>query len=152
MNFKYLLKKPKLYPAAIGITKEQFDELLKRFKIEENRLWWQKAYSFKRIRQVGGGRKLKIKTATEKLFFILFYYKHYPTFQLMEILFQLDTANVYRLVRFLEQALWRSLGHELKLPKKKIKLLSQMIEVLPDLENCIIDATERRIQRPKYNQ
>ena len=152
INHQYLLRNPQLFPAAIGITKNQFDKLLKKFEIEEKRLWWQKAYSFKRIRKVGGGRKAKIKTASEKLFFILFYYKHYPTFQLMEVLFHLDTANVYRLIRYLEQALWISLGYELKLPKKKIRVLNKLLEIYPDFKNCIVDATERRINRPKYNQ
>lgn len=152
INHQYLLKHPQLFPVTIGITKKQFDKLLKKFRIEEKRLWWQKAYSFMRIRKVGGGRKAKIKTSSEKLFFILFYYKNYPTFGLMQSIFELDIANTYRLVRFLEQALWRSLGHELKLPKKKIRILSKLLEIHPDFKNCIVDATERRINRPKYNQ
>jgi len=152
INYQYLLKHPQLFPVTIGITKEQFDQLLKKFRIQEKKLRWEKAYSFMRIRKVGGGRKAKIKTSSEKLFFILFYYKNYPTFGLMQSIFELDSSNVYRLVRFLEQALWRSVGHELKLPKKKIRILNKLLEIHPDLENCIIDATERRIQRPTYNQ
>lgn len=152
INYQYLLKHSQLFPALIGITKPQFDDLLKKFEREECRLWYQKAYSFHRLRGVGGGRKAILQTAEEKLLFILFYYKHYPTFQLMQIVFEFDVSNTYGWVRFLEQALWKSLGYQLHLPKKKIKVLNTLLEVCPDLQECIIDATERRIQRPKYNQ
>lgn len=60
-----------------------------------------KAYSKKRLREVGGGRKATLKTGSDKLFFILFYYKTYPTFRFASFLYEPDKRNVQLWVRFL---------------------------------------------------
>jgi len=39
---------------------------------------------------VGGGRKSKLGDDSGKLFFILFYYRHYPTLRLAQVLFDLE--------------------------------------------------------------
>ncbi|WP_375340289.1 transposase family protein [Okeania sp.] len=43
-----------------------------------------------RQRSVGGGRKAPLPTVEDKLFYILFYLKCYPTFDLASILFDMD--------------------------------------------------------------
>jgi len=40
---------------------------------------------------VDGGRKSKLGDDSGKLFFILFYYRHYPTLRLAQVLFDLET-------------------------------------------------------------
>jgi len=147
MNLDYLLKHPDLFPAAIGMTQAQFNLLVPLFKRAYVKCWYQKAWSFNRVRSVGGGRKPVLRYTRERLFFILFYYKTYPTFRLASILFGVDKETTHRWKVFLEQVLWMTLGHQLTLPKQKVRTLTGMMEVFPDLQEFIIDATERRIQR-----
>lgn len=147
----YILKRPELFSSALGITYEQFRGILKQFS-RMLRAYEQERYipTGKRKRVYGGGRKSKILDSDEKkLFFILFYYKVYPTFRLGQCIFQLDHANIVRWKMYLETILNIALGYKLYLPTKRIRCLNELIEVHPDLREAIVDATERPIRRPK---
>ncbi len=149
MNLTYFLKHPELYPAAIGISQTQFEQLVPDFEKAFTKCWYRKAWSYQRQRGVGGGRKTLLKHTRQRLFFILFYYKTYPTFRLASILFGVDKETIHRWKVFLEQVLWMAIGGQLSLPKKKIKTLTGFMEIFPDLNEFIVDATERRVLRSK---
>lgn len=149
MNLDYLTKHPDLFPSVIGITQTQFRSLLYRFSFALRSAQERKAYSKKRIRKPGGGRKPVLRTDAAKLFFILFYYKTYPTFRLAQAIFGLDKRNILAWKIFLESVLFAALGRQLVLPKRRINTMHGLLEVCPDLASCIVDATERPIRRPK---
>lgn len=144
-----ILPNPDIFPSVVGIPYKDFKRLLPKFS-----RWLRKAEAVKYIpesgrkRTLGGGRKATIATDEEKLFFILFYYKVYPTYRLAEYLFGLDHTNCERWKEFLESILNQTLGYEFILPKRKIKCLNELITVYPALKECIVDATERPIRRP----
>nr|WP_293103687.1 transposase family protein [Okeania sp. SIO2F4] len=46
-------------------------------------------------RSVGGGRKARLRTNKDKLFYILFYFKCYPTFDLAGILFDINRSHAH---------------------------------------------------------
>ncbi|RQH24821.1 transposase family protein [Okeania hirsuta] len=48
-----------------------------------------------RVRALGGGRKARLLEAKDKLFFILFYFKCYPTFDVAGILFDLHRSRAH---------------------------------------------------------
>jgi hypothetical protein len=48
-----------------------------------------------RKRAIGGGSKARLQTIEAKLFYILFYFKCYPTFDLSGILFDLDRSQMH---------------------------------------------------------
>lgn len=151
--YKYLSTHPDLFPAVIGINYSQFCFLHQKFKLALAKLERHKAYSFERIRQPGGGRKSKLISSAAKLFFILLYYKVYPTFRLAQVLFELDKANLYYWVKFLTLVLEEAIGYQLDIQilkaKTKINSIDQLVEICPALKEFLIDATERRIQRSK---
>lgn len=103
MNLTYFLKHPELYPAAIGISQTQFEQLVPDFEKAFTKCWYRKAWSYQRQRGVGGGRKPLLKHTRQRLFFILFYYKTYPTFRLASILFGVDKETIHRWKVFLER-------------------------------------------------
>jgi len=112
-----------------------------------------KALDHSRIREVGGGHPYRLKSDKEKLFFILFYYKVYPTFRLAQAIFGFDKRNIQLLKEFLEPIVFKAMGYKLDLPKVKSRYLGQVIEVCPQLKNFVVDATERKIRRcslPEY--
>jgi hypothetical protein len=152
MNYLYLLKHKELFPAVIGITYQQFASLLPKFSCALRQAEHKKAYEKERQRVPGGGRKAKLATDRQKLFFILFYYKVYPTFRLAQILFELCWTKIYAWKEFLEPVLFKALGYQLKLPQVRVKTLSGLMTVCPVLKEFIVDGTERPIRRPKKPQ
>ena len=151
INYDYLIKHSNLFPSVIGIKYWRFKILLKKFSKELRKAEKQKAYSFERSRLVGGGRKVakSLDSDGKKLFFVLFYYKTYPTFVLAQALFELDESNLLRWKVFLEKVLLNSIDYQLKLPEVKVKHLDQLLLVCPNLKECLIDASETPINRPK---
>lgn len=151
MNHQYLLKHPELFQYVIGITHEQFANLLPLFMIILNKEGVNRAWSKQRIRIPGGGRKPTLKTTEEKLFFILFYYKTYPTFRFAQAIFGLDKRNVQLWMRYLQGILFETLGYELELPKRRVRHMDDWLTICPQLLEFLVDATERPINRPSDN-
>lgn len=100
-----------------------------------------------RERAVGGGRKPRLASVEDKLIYILFYFKCYPTFDLAGLLFDLDRSQANRWMHRLQPVLEAALGQQLALPKRKLSSLSEFVEAFPDVERVIIDVTERPVQR-----
>lgn len=148
LNLFYLRRHPELLQYAIGINHSQFVSLYSKFipALRKNELLWLKQ---PRLRLPGGGRKPHLKSDWEKLFFILFYYKTYPTFRLAQLLWGLDKRNIQIWVRKLEKVLFTALGYELALPVRQIRNLNHWIEICPQLKEFIVDCTERLVRRPK---
>lgn len=152
--YQYLLKHPGLFQYAVGIKHSQYLDLLPKFSIALRQSEHKKAYSNIRIRDVGGGRKATLKDDLEKLFFILLYYKAYPTFRFAQAIFGFDKRNVQLWVKFLAPILFSALGYELVLKRRlhRINSFELWIEEYPQLKEFLVDATEREIQRPKDNK
>jgi len=152
-NLEYLLKHQELFQYVIGIRYYQFLDILPKFSQALRLAEAKKARSKKRVREVGGGRKAKLSDDYQKLFFILFYYKTYPTFRFAQSLYQLDKRNIQLWVKFLAPVLFNTLGYELSLKmRKRISRFDLWLEEYPQLSEFIVDCTERAIQRPKDNQ
>lgn len=149
MNYQYLLKHKELFPYAIGITYKQFELLLPKFSSSLRLAEHKKAYAKERARIPGAGRKPKLATDRQKLFFILFYYKIYPTYRFAQIIFELDKCNCLVWKEFLEPVLFEALGYQLQLPKVRINSFGGWLTVCPALKEFIVDGTERPIRRPK---
>ena len=101
-----------------------------------------------RQRAIGGGRKAKLGSPQEKLFFILFYFKCYPTFDLAGILFDLDRSQTNRWMHRLHPILEEALNQKMVLPMRQVRSVEEFIERFPKVKEVIIDGTERPIQRP----
>ena len=102
-----------------------------------------------RQRQPGGGRKPELTTAEDKLFFILFYVKCYPTFDVAGVLFEVHRSQPHRWVHTLLPLLEQTLGEAVVLPARKIDDVAAFFERFPQVKNLFIDGQERPTQRPK---
>ncbi|MGB7000737.1 MAG: transposase family protein [Halobacteriota archaeon] len=138
---------------TIGISASEFDQLAQSFAQEiEKEEWFRYEKGIEegnRERQPGGGRKGSWGRSTEKLFFILFYFKCYPTFDVLGLLFDLNRSNACRNVHKLTPILEKVLGKKMAQPKRKINSLEELFELFPGAKDIFIDGTERPIQRPK---
>lgn len=148
-NYQYILKHKELFPYVIGIKYDQFEKILHKFSSALRRAEHKKACEKERFRAPGGGRKPKLATDRQKLFFILFYYKVYPTFRFAQVLFEISIGNLFYWKDFLEPVFFEALGYQIELPAVRIRCLNHWIEVCPQLKEFIVDATERPVQRPK---
>lgn len=149
MNLSYLTKHPELFPSVLGITYAQFQSLLYRFSFALRSTEQARAARKKWLRAPGGGRKPRFRTDADKLFFMLFYYKVYPTFRLAQALFGLDKRNIFTWKTYLEPVLFSALKRQLVLPTRRVNTVHGLLEICPVLSSVIVDATERPVRRPK---
>lgn len=148
-NVNYLIKKKDLFPSFLWVSYYQFQKLLPKFSQALRIKEYYRIPPEKRKREIGGGRKSNLGEDEGKLFFILFYYRHYPTLRLAQVLFNLEDSHIHHWVHFLTSVLWEALGYQLKLPKVRVNTLRGIYQTCPDLKEFIVYGTERKIERPK---
>jgi len=100
-----------------------------------------------RTRKVGGGRRGRLCNPEQRLLFVLVYLRHYPTQEIMGILFGLSQESVCEHTGFLMEVLQKTLGKELLLPKRPNDGGMWLISHVPGLE-YMIDGFDRPRQRP----
>jgi hypothetical protein len=130
-----------------------FSQLLNDFGQAAEQSWHQQEGQRRqpRQRQRGGGRKPTLVRLEDKLVFILFYFKFYPTQEVQGFLFGMGQPQANEWVHRLTPWLNAGLGYEQQLPARQAADLEQLLAQCPELE-FIIDGTERPIQRPKDPQ
>lgn len=102
-----------------------------------------------RQRKAGGGRKGVLVSPQQKLLFILFYLKTYPTFDVLGASFGLPRSKACEHAHRLAKALERTLRTQGVLPARAIESLAQMQQVFAEVPTLLLDATERPVQRPQ---
>jgi mRNA-degrading endonuclease RelE of RelBE toxin-antitoxin system len=99
-----------------------------------------------------GGRKGTLSTPELKLFFILFYLKNYPTFDVLGCLVDISPAkaeeNIIKLMPVLKQAEKRL--HVL--PRRHFKPASNNKQDNENIDKIIINVTERPYHRPHHDR
>jgi len=92
LNLGRILTQDRLLRATTGLNRKAFEALLAKFGQVYFAGYFAEADQRKesRKRKIGAGRKARLQSLKEKLFYILFYFKCYPTF---------DLANVHDLDR-----------------------------------------------------
>ena len=139
----------RLMKAATSLTVPEFGALARQFApLWSGMLAAQTAAGAPRQRRSGGGRKSVLATPELKLFFILLYYKAYPTQDVMGLLFGLTQGQISDWVRRLTDLAGRLLA--LHKPARKARDLRDLLAAEPALREVIIDGTERRLPRPTH--
>ena len=145
LNIERALKQDRLLRAMTGLNRKAFDALLPSFSTA----YEQEVLQSPRQRAFGGGRKARLRNPQDKMFYILFYFKCYPTFDLAGLLFDIDRAQAHYWMHRLQPILEDALGEKMALPERKLTSIKAFIERFPGVERVMIDGTERPIQRPQ---
>jgi hypothetical protein len=145
MNIQRALQDERLMRAVIGMGRKEFTELLKRFAPLTNRV----KYKRSRKRKKGAGRKHTLKTADQKLFYMLFYMKCYPTFDVAAFFLAVDKSQTKRWVDEMRITLEKALGKAMVLPARRIRSVKEFLKRFPAVRELLVDGTERPVQRPK---
>lgn len=149
LNYKKLIRKPRVFERFTGFTKEEYDEIYQTIELKyqeyENRRLGRKD----RKRAIGGGRRFDLELEDRFLMFII-YYRLYLTYFLLGFLFDLDQSNVYRNIKYIEPLVKSTIPIPQKMYKKtkKIGNLDELLNYFPDMKT-FIDTTEQDIPRPK---
>jgi hypothetical protein len=147
LNINRALENDRLLRALTGLNRKAFDQLCEVFEV----VYQESIESDTKPRQRarGGGRKARLRSIEFKLFYILFYFKCYPTFDVLGWLFDIERGRANRWVHRLQRILEIALGKKMMLPERKLNTLEQFIERFPEVREVILDGTERPVQRPK---
>ena len=147
LNIDRALEHDRLLRALTGLNRKAFDALCEVFAAVYQETLQRDPKPRKRAR--GGGRKARLQSMESKLFFILFYFKCYPTFDVLSFVFDLDRGRANRWVHRLQGILETALGKKMVLPERKLESMAQFLERFPEVRAVIVDGTERPVQRPK---
>lgn len=147
INVTKALKNNRVMKSLTGLTAEEFTLLLVMF----TDTLLVNANTKPRQRKVGGGRKGSLITTTYKLFFILFYYKVYPTMDVAGLLFNVDRSKICLWVKKLTPILEKCLGYACVLPERRITSVEEFQESFGN-DDVYIDGVERKIQRPQKSK
>jgi hypothetical protein len=148
LDIQRALKQDRLLRALSGLNRKAFDGLLETF----SPLYEQTRHTQPRQRGLGGGRKARLLTSQEKLFFILFYFKCYPTFDLAGIIFDMHRSQAHEWMHRLQPILEQTLGQKMVLPERKLDSIEAFLERFSEVKRVMIDGTERPIARPQDPQ
>lgn len=151
INIDKVLNRRRLTLALTGLTPQEFIDLLPIFE----QVWQDKQQQDyrknrkQRTRKPGGGRKGFLREMQDKLFFILFYYKCYPTYDVLTFLYGFDRGNGFRRQEQMTEILEKTLGKKMVLPERRLKKVEEFFKMFPEAREVFVDGTERPVQRPK---
>ncbi len=138
MNIEKILSDNRTSQAAIGMTGKVFNKLLPLFEKALDECTPKNPYR--------GGRPERLKTSCEKLFFVLYYMKNYPTYDVLGMHFGFNRSSAYKRIEQYTKALEKALEGGKFLPARSI---GELNESMGNSKVIIVDGTEQRRNRPK---
>ena len=148
LSYQRLKHHPRALRAFTGLDQAEFEKLLTHFEMAYHAYMYDHHVAKKaRKRRYGGGRKPRLASMEDKLFFILFYFKVYPLQEVIAFLFETSQGRVNEWIHTLSTVLQMARGKAQALPEREPQNLEQTLALCLSVD-FIIDGTERRIQRP----
>jgi Helix-turn-helix of DDE superfamily endonuclease len=137
--------------ALTGLSQAQFDALLPVFsalyQATQQQQYEEGLTSGTRQRKPGGGTQGKLPTMAEKLLFVLYYYKTYPTFDGLGTQCDMVRSQANETLHKLSPLCYDTLVHLERMPYREFGTPDDLKGALKGLDQLIIDATERASRR-----
>jgi hypothetical protein len=137
--------------ALTGLSQVQFDYLLPVFtdiyQAARQHTYEKGVASGTRRCKPGGGAKGKLPTMAEKLQFVLYYYKTYPTFDVLGQQFEMARSKANEHLHKLSPVLYDTLVHLELMPYRELVTPEELKAALQGVDRLLIDATERADHR-----
>ena len=141
--------------ALTGVSQTQFDFLLPAFshiyEETQKQRYEEGVKAGKRSRKPGAGIKGKLPTMADKLLFVLYYYKTYPTFDVLGAQFDMVRSKANENLHKLSPILYDTLVELDLMPYREMETPEALREALTGVDQLIIDATERACRRSQDN-
>ncbi|MDG4555686.1 MAG: transposase family protein [Candidatus Competibacter sp.] len=152
LNISEILKDDRQLRSLIGLGRDDFETLsnefsscIKQRQIEAHRRKPKKP----RQRKIGGGRKPSLGSPGNQLFFLLFYLKNYPTYDVLAFTFKISRGCAFTSIQRLLPILKQTQKNLRILPKRTTDNPRELLQLIESVDHVLIDATERPLQRPK---
>jgi Helix-turn-helix of DDE superfamily endonuclease len=137
--------------ALTGLSQAPFDYLLPVFsdlyRATQQQTYEKRIQSGTRRRRPGGGSKGKLPTMVEKLQFVLYDYKTYPTFDVLGTQFAIARSKAHENLHKLSPILYDTLVHLELMPYRELATPEELKAALQGVDRLLIDATERAYHR-----
>jgi len=137
--------------ALTGLSQAQVDHLLPVFSEvyteKQQQKYAEGVASGARTRKPGGGAKGKLPTMLDKLLFVLYYYKTYPTFDVLGTQFDMVRSKAHENLHKLSAVLYKTLVRLEMMPHREFTTPEEFKSALKGADRLIIDATERAYRR-----
>ena len=134
-----------------GLSQDQLDHLLPFFstlyETTQQKTYAAGVESGTRRRKPGGGSKGKLPTMAEKLQFVLYYYKTYPTFDVLGTQFAMARSRAHENLHKLSPILYDTLVHLELMPYRELATPEELKAAVQGVDRLLIDATERAYHR-----
>jgi hypothetical protein len=145
------IRNDRQFKALTGMSRTEFEQFLSTFTeaYEELRQEAYEAQQATRQRKPGGGPKGKLPEMSQKLFFILYYWKVYPCYDVLGFQFDMDGSKACTNVHALWPVLKRALAKHETLPNREFGSVEELRTAFADIAELFIDATERPHARPQ---
>lgn len=139
--------------ALTGLSQAQFDSLLPVFsaiyQATQRQRYEEGRRSGTRRRKPGGGTKGKLPTMAEKLLFVLYDDKTYPTFDGLGAQFEIVRSKAHANLHKLSPIVYDTLVHLGMMPHREFGTPDDLKAALQGIDQLIIDATERAYRRSR---
>ena len=152
LNISEILKDDRQLRSLIGLGRDDFEKLSNEFSsyIKQNQMeTCRKKLKKPRQRKIGGGRKSSLGLPENQLFFLLFYLKNYPTYDVLAFTFNISRGCAFTSVQRLLPILKQTQKNLKILPKRTTDDPQELLQLIESVDHVLIDATERPLQRPK---
>lgn len=147
MHYQAALRTKRMCTALTGLTPSEFTAFVPDFTYYYNESLAKRKK--KRERKIGGGRDSKIETIEEKLFYILWYMKTYPTFDVASFWVGFARSSACTWMHDLLPILELTMKRKFVLPERRISDPDEFLRLFPETAEVFIDGVERLKQRPK---
>jgi len=142
--------------ALIGLSFENLihieEAFSKAYEARKEKAYKEGKAQGERQRAPGGGKKGTLRTIRDKVVFLLYYLKVYPTFVVLGAQFGLSRSKACENVHKLAPILHQALADLAVLPHRSFHSVQDLNKACEGLEKIIIDVTERRHQRPQDSE
>jgi hypothetical protein len=150
LTYKKIKDKPQVLISLTTLRREEFEALSEFF--EQSWQEYIRKYTLEgkpRNRSASVRSNTTLRTAEDRLLFILYHLKGNAIQELIGITFEMTQAQVSLWIKLLSKLLRDSLIKQGYLPKRKVEQLKKALE---KESTVLLDATEREIQRPADNE
>jgi hypothetical protein len=154
LSYDELRRHPAAFPSLTGMTRDEFDELLARFRQAEADLRANSRTTRRggrrRERAAGAGRRYA-HGAADRLLMALLWLRVYPTYEVLGFFFELHKRNAQLNVLAALEALDSLDDFPFDRPgpdRKKARSAAEVMAAFPQVR-VIIDAKEQRVNKPR---
>ena len=114
LNFQKVRTRPRVFQQLTGLTLAAFETLLADFEraYDDDRQQRDRQRPTPRRRRPGGGAQGALPTPADKLVFLLFYFRQYPTQETLAFLFGFSQGQACQWIHRLTPIVNRALGYE----------------------------------------